>query len=85
YKNELKLARRKAEKKAEKKGLAEGRAAGLAEARAETVRNMLADNVPPEKIALYTGLSLEQVERLAAGEGQGEVHRRHQVQEAAIN
>ena len=33
--------------------------------REETARNMLADGLPHEKIALYTGLPLAEVEKLA--------------------
>lgn len=61
------LAEGRAEGRAE--GIAEGRAEGIAEGRAEgieenainTAKNMLKDNLPAEKIAMYTGLSLEKV------------------------
>ena len=49
-----------------KAGLAEGKKAGLAEGAKMTARNMLADKIPLEKIARYTGLSLPEVENLAA-------------------
>ncbi len=32
----------------------------------ETAMNMLKDNIPPEKVALYCGLSLEEVEKIKA-------------------
>ncbi|MCR5621230.1 MAG: hypothetical protein K6G18_05175 [Treponema sp.] len=43
-----------------------GKKAGLAEGVRMTARNMLADKIPLEKIARYTGLSLPEVENLAA-------------------
>ncbi len=54
-------------------GRAEGRAKGRAEGRAEgekkkafdTARAMLADNLPIEQIAKYSGLSMEQIKELA--------------------
>ena len=42
---------------------------GREETRRETARNMLADGLSREKIAQYTGLSLAEVEELAAGQG----------------
>ena len=43
----------------------EGKEAGLKEGEqnkaVETAKTMLADNLPPEKVAHYSGLSLEQV------------------------
>ena len=45
-----------------------GKKAGLAEGMKITARNMLADGLPREKIAMYTGLSLADVEELAAHE-----------------
>ena len=32
----------------------------------ETAMNMLKDNISPEKVALYCGLSLEEVEKIKA-------------------
>ena len=54
YRNGLILAEEKGEKK------------GRKETRLETARNMLADGLSHEKIALYTNLPLEEVEKLAA-------------------
>ena len=52
-------------------GLAEGREKGLAEGRAEgcmeTARRMLADGLSNEKVSQYSGLSLEEVQKLAEG------------------
>ena len=44
----------------------EGWEEGERSGRQETARNMLADGLPREKIARYTGLSLAEVEELAA-------------------
>ena len=52
-----------AEGKAE--GMAEGKAEGKLESQIASAENMLKDNLPFEKIAEYTGLSLERVEELA--------------------
>ena len=54
------------ELRGKKAGLAEGKKAGLAEGVKMTARNMLADKIPLEKIARYTGLSPAEVEELAA-------------------
>ena len=54
------------ELRGKKAGLAEGKKAGLAEGVKMTARNMLADGLPREKIARYTGLSPAEVEDLAA-------------------
>ncbi len=48
-------------------GIAIGEKRGLKQGRRETARNMLADGLPHEKIVQYTGLSLAEVEKLAAG------------------
>ena len=45
-------------------GLAEGEASGRAEREIEMARAMKADNEPLEKITKYTGLSIEDIERL---------------------
>ena len=45
-------------------GLAEGEASGRAEREIEMARAMKADNEPLEKIAKYTGLSIEDIDRL---------------------
>ena len=60
---------------AREEGLAEGRAEGLSEGRTEgqqqkaleNARTMIADKLPLDKVALYSGLSLEEVKTLAAG------------------
>ena len=46
------------------KGLAEGRAEGLAESKIATARLMKADGEPAEKIARYTGLTIEEIQKL---------------------
>ena len=45
-------------------GLAEGEASGRAEREIEMARAMKDDNEPLEKIAKYTGLSIENIDRL---------------------
>ena len=45
-------------------GLAEGEASGRAAEKIEMARTMKADNEPLEKIAKYTGLSIEDIDRL---------------------
>ena len=50
---------------ARRKGIAEGYAEGLAEGRVEanieTAKNLLSDGIEPERVAAYTGLSLDTV------------------------
>ena len=57
-----------AEKKAAEKGRAEGRAEGHAEGRAEEkleiAKNMKADGQPLDLIAKFTGLTIEEIEKL---------------------
>ena len=43
---------------------AEGRAEGLAESKIEIARLMKADGEPAEKIARYTGLTIEEIQKL---------------------
>lgn len=45
-------------------GLAEGRAEGLAEGKIVIARQMKADGMPADAIARYTGLSLEEINKL---------------------
>ena len=47
-------------------GLQEGKAVGLAEGRADIARNMIRESFPPERIAQLTGLSQDDVRRIAA-------------------
>ena len=51
------------------KGLAEGRAKGRAEGQeektTELIKNMLKDNLPIDKISLYTGKSYEEIEKIS--------------------
>jgi predicted transposase/invertase (TIGR01784 family) len=49
---------------AHEEGIVKGKAEGKAEGRIETAINMLADGESKEKIAKYTGLSIEQIDRL---------------------
>mgnify|MGYP003571338625 CR=1 FL=1 len=46
------------------KGKAEGRAEGIAEGKIATARLMKADGEPAEKIARYTGLTIEEIQKL---------------------
>ena len=48
-------------------GRLEGREEGRAEAITETARRMLADGLNIEKVVQYSGLSVEEVQKLAAG------------------
>ena len=48
----------------EMRGRKEGREAGLKEQASATALNMLADGLPLEKIAQYTGLSAEDIQSL---------------------
>ena len=48
-------------------GLEEGRAKGQQQKALENARTMIADKLPLDKVALYSGLSLEEVKTLAAG------------------
>ena len=60
------LKQGKAEGRAEglKQGKAEGRAEGRAEGKMEVARTMKANNIPDDQIALFTGLSLEEIAKL---------------------
>lgn len=49
-------------------GLEEGEAKGEAKGIAKVARNMLADGVLPEKVAQYTGLTVEEVEALCSSQ-----------------
>ena len=51
---------------AKQAGREEGREEGRKDGQNKTARNMLADKLPPEKIAQYTGLSVEDIRALAA-------------------
>jgi predicted transposase/invertase (TIGR01784 family) len=42
----------------------EGEAKGRAAERAKLAKSLLADNMPPNLVAKYTGLSLDEIERL---------------------
>ena len=66
YRNGIKYARLDALEEGRKEGIAIGEQRGREEKALETARNMLADGLIPEKIAQYTGLSLADVEQLAA-------------------
>jgi predicted transposase/invertase (TIGR01784 family) len=46
------------------KGRAEGEVIGITKGKLETARAMLADGIALEKIAVYTGLSVEELEKL---------------------
>ncbi len=54
---------RKLEGRAE--GRVEGRAEGAIETKIENARKMIADNLPVEKVAEYSGLPLAKVKELA--------------------
>lgn len=47
-----------------KEGLAEGKKEGLAEGKKEIAKAMLADKMAPERVAKYTGLTVEEVKAL---------------------
>ena len=49
---------------AKKEGKEEGRAEGKAEANIDNARKMKADGMPTELIAKYTGLTIEEIEKL---------------------
>jgi predicted transposase YdaD len=44
----------------------DGRVEGRVEGREETAKNMLLDNIPPDKISKYTGLNMDTIKKLAA-------------------
>lgn len=48
-----------------KEGLKEGEKSGRHKNAIETARRMLADNLPLEKVVEYSGLSLEEVQKLS--------------------
>jgi predicted transposase/invertase (TIGR01784 family) len=47
-----------------KKGLTKGRAEGRLEGKLSMARSMLADGLPPEVVAKYSGLSVEEIASL---------------------
>ena len=49
---------------AKKEGKEEGRAEGKAEANMDNARKMKADGMPVELITKYTGLTIEEIEKL---------------------
>ena len=53
-----------AKKDAKEEGRAEGRAEGKAEANMDNARKMKGDGMPVELITKYTGLTIEQIEKL---------------------
>ena len=53
-----------AEEKGRNEGIAQGEASGRAERELEMAKAMKADNEPVDKIAKYTGLSVEDIEKL---------------------
>ena len=61
--------RREGWEEGREEGISIGEKRGREEKALSTARNMLADGLPREKIAQYTGLSLAEVEKLAAGQG----------------
>jgi predicted transposase/invertase (TIGR01784 family) len=72
YLNTFNSAEKKAAEKGRAEGLAEGRAEGLEEGRAEgraeekleIAKNMKADGQPLDLIAKFTGLTIEEIEKL---------------------
>ena len=50
--------------KVEARGIAKGEARGIAKGKADTARRMLVRGLPPEQIADYTDLPLEEIEAL---------------------
>ena len=63
--------RRAARAEGRTEGLAEGEARGKAEGIAATAQRMLARGISPEQVADFTGLSLDEVEALRTGAGNG--------------
>ena len=66
YWNGIRLAKRAAREEGWKDGEVHGFKQGTLSGKQEAARNMLADKLPPEKIAQYTGLSGEDIRALAA-------------------
>jgi predicted transposase/invertase (TIGR01784 family) len=68
YLNTFNSAEKKAAEKGRAEGLAEGREEGRAEGRAEEkleiAKNMKADGQPLDLIAKFTGLTIEEIEKL---------------------
>jgi len=46
------------------KGMQKGKTEGIKEGKHDDARRMKEDGVPPNKIAIYTGLSEEEIQRL---------------------
>jgi predicted transposase/invertase (TIGR01784 family) len=64
YLNTFNSAEKKAAEKGRAEGLAEGRAEGRAEEKLEIAKNMKADGQPLDLIAKFTGLTIEEIEKL---------------------
>ena len=64
----LSLAAEKAAKKAREEGISIGRNEGITlgaqQAKLETAKNALTMNLPVEQVAILTGLSVEEIEKL---------------------
>ena len=65
YWNGIRLAKRAAREEGWKDGREEGWKDGERNRALSDARNMLADKLPPEKIAQYTGLPVEDIRALA--------------------
>ena len=64
YLNTFNSAEKKAAEKGRAEGLAEGRAEGRAEEKLEIAKNMKANGQPLDLIAKFTGLTIEEIEKL---------------------
>jgi predicted transposase/invertase (TIGR01784 family) len=64
YKSQLLTSKIEGEEIGEERGVLRGRAEGRTEAREEIARNLKADGMPFDKIAVLTGLSVEDIELL---------------------
>ena len=63
-KDTLDTAKDEARAEGREEGRAEGRAEGMEANRRENARRMKADGMPPELIAKYTGLTMEEIDKL---------------------
>ena len=64
YNNAINTAKKDAKEEGRAEGRAEGLAEGEAKANMDNARKMKADGMPTELIAKYTGLTIEEIEKL---------------------
>ena len=65
YDTDIAVQREEAYEEGLSKGISQGISQGAEQAKIETAKNMLCDKLSVESVSKYTGLTLEEVEKLA--------------------